>query len=116
MGDIALVIFKDAHEFSPTVYLHWGGSDVPDLIAKTAELMANRLGDVQYCCARFIGICHEQSPKSATGLGVWSTDPANLETPEAIAEYSHGDAGVIIVDCRDFTWTAHAGYLAKVPA
>lgn len=36
-----------------------------------------------------------------------------MHPADAIAAYSHGDAGVIVVDCRDMTWKAYGGYLTE---
>lgn len=109
MGDRAVVIFRssDKSEVSPTVYLHWNGSNVPAYLKQLDELMKDRKGDVSYACARFIGICHEEIPGNLS-LGVFQTDVDTYER----RDYSHGDAGVIIVNCDDFSWTAFGGYLA----
>src|SRR5262245_37720089 len=74
MGDRALVIFTDQQEVSPTVYLHWDGSLVPQLLDKLEQLMASRRGDCQYACARFIGLCHLLNPESNLSLGVFNTN------------------------------------------
>lgn len=126
MGDRAIVIFKTVdketkeHEYSPVVYLHWRGEKVPKLLADLAELMASRRGDLQYACARFIGICHEEIEGNLS-LGCWSLsnkDKGMLLDSEAefMKDYSHGDAGVFIVDCADFSWVQGGGYVPDVLA
>lgn len=117
MGDRALVLFTDGTEVSPTVYLHWSGTNVPKYLEELKELMATRLDDVSYGCARFIGICHSKNAKDNCSLGVWSTDvkieQAILCNEEKdLAKYSHGDAGVIVVDVKTYEWKAYGGYLA----
>lgn len=120
MGDRALVVFKNSstEEASPTVYLHWHGRDVPLLLRELKELMRGREGDVEYACARFVGICHAHISGNMS-LGIWNTpndirlcihsnDPADLKN---IADYSHGDAGMVVVDVADFSWVAYGGYL-----
>jgi hypothetical protein len=117
MGDRAVVVFRDESNVSPTVYLHWNGSDVPRLLSELKETMKGREGDLSYSCARFVGICHNAIPGNLS-LGLWPT-PGDIArtvlSKEPIgllmAEYSHGDAGFIVVDVRNFTWKTYAGYL-----
>lgn len=134
MGDCALVIFYDKpttsnpRKVSPTIYLHWHGYEVPPLLEKLKQLMLiDRPGDVDYSAARFAGICHD-TIKGSTGLGLWATpqsviDAVLVATDEKAPQeeivaakieldgYSHGDAGVVIVNTEDFTWQAYGGYL-----
>lgn len=115
MGDRALIIFKDEHDISPTVYLHWDGSAVPGLIDQLSLLMTDRKGDASYAAARFIGIVHEHTPGSHS-LGVFET-PDDIRQAivddrlEALEAYSHGDAGAVLVNTDDFSWHAFGGYL-----
>jgi hypothetical protein len=124
MGDRALIIFTDGAEVSPTVYLHWNGSSVPKLLEVCHSRMMGRLADVEYGVARFIGICHEHIDGNLS-LGCWNTDEA-VETAArkvfsesegkhiaVLAEHSHGDAGVVVVNVNDYSWKAFGGYLAK---
>lgn len=109
MGDRALVVFHDGSKYSPTIYLHWGGSDVLKLLAKLKELMADRLDDLSYVPARFVGLAHEAVP-GPLSLGIWNTKAgkASAQTPSGRARYwtdkSHGDNGVFVVDLRG-SWT-----------
>jgi hypothetical protein len=122
MGNRALVIFESKDEVSPVVYLHWNGSQVPELLQQLKERMKGREGDVSYTAARFIGICHE-SIAGNLSLGVWNMPAdtliavksrgSNAWADKELAEYSHGDAGVVIVNAEDFTFQAYGGYLAK---
>ncbi len=114
MGDRANVIFFDDSEVSPRVYLHWHGSDVPAWIEELKELMQPRMGDAAYTTARFVGICHRYLP-GYMSLGVHSTDLtlADLKNRTCLEQFSPGDAGVIIVDTRDFSWQAFGGYLTS---
>lgn len=79
------------------------------LLEATETLMADRPDDMEYTCARFIGIAHSEMPNQSTGLGVW-----NAASLEAIRDpdYSHGDAGVFIVDVSARPWAVemHGGY------
>ena len=47
MGNRALVIFYDERRISPTVYLHWNGGKVPELLGDLAEYMKGRYGDAE---------------------------------------------------------------------
>lgn len=128
MGDRALIIVTDGKEYSPTVYLHYGGSRVPDIIERTFNHMKTRPGDVSYFTARLIGLAHQDNPNSPLSLGVFATKiivgecaarvVRAIRDGEKISEgmslklenYSHGDAGVIVVDCDNFTCSAYGGY------
>jgi len=129
MGDRALILFTDGKEVSPTVYLHWSGSRVPELLDELKILMSDRLGDVGYSAARFIGLCHATIDGSLS-LGCWnaessiedavwafsSTEADSEPALTAVTElksYSHGDAGVVIVNVNDLSWKAVGGYLAR---
>ena len=121
MGDRARVILHsgDHDETSPTVYLHWGGVDVPTRIAELAELMATRKNDVSYAAARFIGLCHVDNPSNLS-LGVFETDARaaqaikdrDTKAIENWAEQSWLDAGLVVINVADFSWYAVGGYLA----
>lgn len=113
MGNRALIVFTNTakDDVSPIIYLHWNGSDVPAWIEELKSLMASRKGDVSYAAARFVGICHDHIDGNLS-LGMWNSNLGDiLKNP---AEHSHGDAGVIVVNCDDFTWLAYGGYLAEV--
>lgn len=112
MGDRALVIFKSNGEYSPVAYLHWGGEAVPAYIEDLKILMDIRTNDCEYAYARFLGICHTANVSNIS-LGGWNL-PKDFEgTPEYLERMSHGDAGVIIVNCEDFSWKAFGGYLSN---
>ena len=123
MGDRAVVVFNDGEEVSPFVYLHWAADKVPEYIAKLADLHASTPFSggplsVDYAVARFVGIAHEDSPRTTQSLGINETSlefKADLlaNDVEAISKYSPGDGGVVSVDSRDLTWKAYDGYLAN---
>jgi hypothetical protein len=114
MGNRALVIFYDDHQISPTVYLHWNGGKVPELLGDLAEYMKGRYGDAGYAAARFTGLCHNLiSGNLSLGLMANTLRHADLEDAAVLATMSHGDAGVVIVNTDDFTWKAYGGYLAE---
>lgn len=105
MGDRALVTFKSGKSFSPVVYLHWNGSECADWIKAAASRY--RKGDESYSAARFAGYCHEQI-KGNLSLGL--LDSPDEESQADWNKYSHGDAGVFIVDVDTGVVEAHGGY------
>lgn len=101
MGDRALVVFTEGEgRHGPSVYLHWSGNDVGELLTRAAPNM--RAGDAGYACARFVGHCHEQIP-GGLSLGLFNT-------PEDGRPDSHGDAGVFIVDVNTGEVVTYGGY------
>ncbi len=122
MGNRALVIFTDGERVSPVVYLHWCGDKVPAWLDDLRQLMHGREGDVDYSCARFIGLCHTQITGNQS-LGVWNVPPpieravrafpCTDRSREQLAAYGHGNAGVVIVNVRDYSWQACGGYLHR---
>lgn len=113
MGDRAIVVFKDGDKCSPAAYLHWGGGSIPGFLHKTWKLMEGRRKDMSYSFARFVGVCHENDPDSNTSLGAWSL-PADFlfKTADELRDYSHGDAGLFIVDVNTPGWDTkvYGGY------
>src|SRR5947209_3188759 len=117
MGDRALIIFTDGEQVSPVTYLHWSGSDVPALLEEHRALMESRGADVAYAAARFVGIVHATMPNQNLSLGMWNaakdlTTAVRARDAETLANMSHGDAGFVVVDVRDYSWKAYGGYLS----
>ncbi len=114
MGDRASIVFFDRYSVSPTVYLHWDGDSVPAYLTQLKRLMQGRLDDAADAAARFIGICHTQIPGNLS-LGVRSNGlvQKDLHNLEVLLAQSPGNADLIVVDTRDFTWKAYGGYLAE---
>lgn len=112
MGDRALVVFHAEETISPTVYLHWNGSEVPELIEELKERMQGRFGDIDYATARFIGGCHDRIPGNLS-LGVFNNrlTISDLYDAKVMRMHSHGDAGFVVVNVDDFSWVAYGGYL-----
>lgn len=113
MGDRCRVIFRDSTGVSPTVHVHWVGSLVPQYLKQMAGAMKDEwFPNRFYAAARFIGIvCRYQSH----GIGVLgnSFTLADLDDSAKMKAESHGDAGVVVVDCKDFSWKAYGGYLKE---
>ncbi|OWK39515.1 hypothetical protein FRUB_06078 [Fimbriiglobus ruber] len=110
------MIFHDEGTVSPTVYLHWSGRHVPELLDELKGRMLGRYGDVDYATARFVGICHGYIEGNLS-LGVFRNkfEVSDLRDRALMTEASHGDAGVVIVDVKDFAWKAYGGYLETDP-
>ena len=104
MGQRACVQFKYGQEESPIVYTHWGGEDIPRLIADTLVFMHDRLDDIQYVAARFVGIVHDDIGQHNTGLGMWC--PGEGKT---VADNDPGDNGAFLVDLKNGIVVNHAG-------
>ena len=109
MGNRAVVVFTDGGKYSPSVYLHWGGSSIPALLAAVRERMGGREGDLDYTAARFIGLAHETTPGNLS-LGVSNLDATDIDALRAAKPgYGSGlpmccgDAGVFVVNVK--TWT-----------
>ena len=116
MGNRVVFHVHDGTEMSPSIYGHWAGSHWKEIINELRDLMENRKGDMAYAAARLVGIIHERTP-GALSLGIWNAPerPSFTEQRAAIMDksYSHGDAGVILIDCRDFSYEAFNGYAEK---
>lgn len=101
MGDRVLVGFKSGGDYSPTIYMHWAGSDAAKMIADAQHLM--RKGDASYAAAQFCGYAASKI-SSTTGLGLLDA----LDGTKGLADQSHGDAGVYVVDV-DTGEVSHGG-------
>lgn len=119
MGDRALVVFKDSMgTISPNIYLHISGSAVPIRLDRLKKLMTEhgRTDDAEYAAARFVGINHAAFPESADSIGIRNLCPVIEDAvlkgdAVTLALESPGDAGLVVVDCADFSWKAYGGYL-----
>jgi hypothetical protein len=114
MGDRACIVFYDSRSVSPTVYLHWHGEYVPAWLERLKRRMNGRFDDAGYAAARFIGICHEQIAGNLS-LGVLQNTltHADVRYEARMDDHSPGNAGLVVVDTREFTWKAYGGYLAS---
>jgi hypothetical protein len=113
MGNRACIVFFDRHRVSPTVYLHWHGDAVPAWLEQLKHVMSERSSDAFYSAARFVGICHANIPGNLS-LGIWSNDltVADVHGASRMEGDSPGNAGMVVVDTREFTWKAYGGTLA----
>lgn len=108
MGDRVLFQVVSRYQpeaFGPVVYCHWSGGRAPQIVRALAERMVERPNDISYATARLVQECVGAST-SNTGFGVWNA------TSRLTADDSHGDAGVVLIDCADgFKCECLDGYL-----
>lgn len=71
--------------------------------------MADRLDDVAYCAARFVGIAHDANPGNLS-LGIWEKPKDFTDEAAYLADFSHGDAGVFMVDASDWSIRCYGGH------
>lgn len=135
MGDRALVIFVGVFpkehnglelEVSPTIYTHWSGRVVEGIIeGLDGKVAINDAGEA------FVGFCSELASgrEDFMGFSCWNTPAHVIKAIEHIfdekevaiikegagwaegllANYSHGDRGIYVVDCRDFSFEVYGG-------
>jgi hypothetical protein len=110
MGDRVLFqVVQGPAVFGPVVYCHWSGARAPEIARKLAARMASRPGDIDYATARLVQECTAGDPEGALSFGV-SNALARLTE-----EDSHGDAGVVLIDCTSFKCECLGGYLVTGP-
>lgn len=109
MGDrVLFVCHRGGDYISPAVYGHWIGHEALELLVAAAPTM--RKDDSGYAAARLCGHLCAESPKDALGVGLHKA-PENLE-PATLQKFSHGDAGVVVIDVSSGKWECFGGYLA----
>lgn len=107
MGDRVLFqVVEGSAGFGPVVYCHWSGNRASDIVRKLAARMAGRPGDMDYATARLVQECTAEDPDGAMSFGVYNT------RARLTREDSHGDAGVVLIDCDNgFRCECLGGYL-----
>jgi hypothetical protein len=103
MGDRALIQLttKDG-DVSPVLYLHWGGSDVANILQRAQEQMKGRANDLSYAFARLVQQAINGDGHN-TGYGVWNHASRLTESD------SHGDAGCFVIDVTTEAWSVAQG-------
>lgn len=108
MGDRVLfqIVAKNRpNQFGPVVYCHWSGSLAPEIVRALAKRMEGRSDDMSYATARLVQECVGDDGGNLS-FGVWNADK------KLTAEDSHGDAGVVLIDCANgFRCECLGGYL-----
>ena len=105
MGDRVLFQVIHGDRSGPVAYGHWSGSRAPEVARRLAARMESRPGDLDYATARLVQEL-VNGAEGSTGFGVWNSSRRLVETD------SHGDAGVVLIDCADgFRCQCFGGYL-----
>jgi len=119
MGDRILfqVVTSGGDAVGPVVYCHWSGDKAPEIVRALASRMADRPGDVAYATARLVQECIAVGDvDGATRFGVWNATFEDGLFCRLTAEDTHGDAGVVLIDCADgFRCECLGGYLRTGP-
>lgn len=106
MGDRIVYYIEGA---SCAAYGHWIGEKGIDLLKGALPTM--RKDDDSYAMARLIAyLCKETESSVPTGVGVLRP-PKDSDKADAYGEYSHGDAGVVIINAELTRAECFAGYL-----
>jgi hypothetical protein len=109
MGDRCIIaLHKNGRPQFAALYLHWAGGEGAQAILEAAAPYM-RAGDMGYALARLVGAACAYHPNSAFSVGIVK-GPKSLN-PDHLRLYSHGNAGVILIDIDTGRWTGHAGYL-----
>lgn len=117
MGDRAVVLLEDGDAIEPfAIYYHWAGKGgVESFYTEALEAHKSRRDDVSYFSARMVGLSCEAAPGS-TGIGlIAAPTEEQYASPTLMAQYSHGDAGVAVVNPEKGTirWIEGTGYGAR---
>lgn len=102
MGNRALIIIHNADksEYSPILYLHYGG-DFSKYLKALKATMADRRNDVAYALARLTAIACDAFPGNLS-VGIMPLPADFADTKTYLANLSHGDCGVYLVDADTF--------------
>ena len=104
MGNRAEVHFVDREKhFSPGVYIHSFGHEVPKLLADAMHFFLRH--DSEYCAARFCGVTHDflvaEECRPQYGLGL--RPPLNDLVEATEKRAARLDWGLVIVNVSDFS-------------
>lgn len=106
MGDRVLFqVVSTVGNMSPVVYCHWAGYRATHIVRALKARMVNCPGDVSYAAARLVQECVSPQPSGNTGFGLWNA------TTRLTEEDSHGDAGVVLINCDSWQCECFGGYL-----
>jgi hypothetical protein len=110
MGSRAVfVCHENGEEFSPGIYIHWGGDEALDLLRRAAPHMC--MYDASEAAARLCGFLHGEIP-GAHGVALWPPPQPGADGSVDWERYSPGDWGVVAVDVLDAKAECFAGSLA----
>jgi hypothetical protein len=110
VGDrVVFVCHENGEEYSPGIYIHWGGREALDLLRRAASRM--NMYDASEASARLCGFLHDQISGS-TGIALLAPPVIGPDGDVDWDQYSPGDAGVIVIDVLEARAQCFAGYLA----
>lgn len=113
MGDRVLfqVIDSVNNKVGPIVYCHWSGYCAPEIVRNLAVRMVGCGGDLDYATARLVQECIGDD-EGNLGFGVYNAFAPHGYAEKLTEEDSHGDAGVVLIDCANgFKCQCMGGYL-----
>ena len=109
MGDRGVIYIKSGDFYAPCgLYVHWNGEELVDWFTESIPLL--RKDDPDYSMARLIGTFHEKIDGN-TGLGVVNAPNEEDIKNKNLKKYSHGDAGILVYDCKTGKAFCAHGYL-----
>jgi hypothetical protein len=109
MGSRAIfVCHENGEEYSPGIYIHWGGAEALDLLKRAAPRMY--MYDAHEAAARLCGFLHEQLC-GVRGLAICSPPEPGPDGDIDWNAYSPGDWGVIVIDVVEAKAECFAGSL-----
>jgi hypothetical protein len=110
MGSRAVfVCHENGENYTPGIYIHWGGTEALELLEKAAPRM--NMYDAREAAARLCGFLTEQPP-GTTGLALLPPPARRHDGTIDWDKYSPGDAGVIAIDVCDARAECFEGSLA----
>lgn len=109
MGDrVIMQVVDNEDNFGPILYGHWIGGDAKEILKAIKCRMASRVGDLEYTTARLVQeMIRFSGENDNTGIGIWNADRIQNVVD------SHGDAGVILLNCNTFQAQAGGGYYSE---
>jgi hypothetical protein len=114
MGDRVVFVCRDkSGALSPGVYLHAGGAGALDLLRDAAPAMrASEINDAAAgLCGHIFGLIGATAA-AAGMLSIFDSPKPGADGKVDWSTYSHGDAGVVVVDLHQRSATCYNGYLA----
>lgn len=111
MGDRVLYVVtgKEKPQGYAAIYSHWGGYNALETLEKAGPTM--RAGDVSYATARLCAAVCEATGDPLLSAGILPP-PTLTDVSEEFRSFSHGDAGVIVIDVDTGEYRGYAGYHA----
>jgi len=111
MGNRLITIVYNKADVSPTIYEHWANiSESKKFLKEQFIVFADRKSDVEYFAGRLAGRLHRQRDAECCSFGLLNTPESIQEIVKdktrwrELADYSHGDEGILLVNVDDFSF------------